>query len=121
LPTLIHQVKERAMGEDVNLGGLFGHDDAPSSKADKKQARKRGAAARRALQDDDEDAPTGVLSPHSPLRIRRSTRATKPAVSAVKKEVDLDKLLQEQEEKEKAAWLRQQDDQDEDEEEDEAE
>ena len=125
LPTLIHQVKERAMGEDVNLvdlmdvnlGGLFGHDDAPCSKADQKQARKRGAAARRALQDDDEDAPTGVLSPHSPLRVRRSTRATKPAVSAVKKEVDLDKLLQEQEEKEKAAWLRQQDDEDEDEDE----
>jgi len=114
-PTLIHQVKERAMGEDVNLGGLFGHDDAPAAKADKKPSSKRGAAARRALQDEDEDAAGGVLSPHSPLRVRRSTRATKAAVSAVKKEVDLDKLLQEQEKKEKAAWLKRQDeDEDED-------
>jgi hypothetical protein len=44
--------------------------------------------------------------------------------SAVKKEVDLDKLLEEQEKKEKAAWLKRQsldEDQEEDEEEDEDE
>lgn len=42
--------------------------------------------------------------------------------SAVKKEVDLDKLLEEQEKKEKAAWLKRQSlDEDEDDEEDEDE
>ena len=105
-PTLMHQVKQRNMGEDVKLGGLFGHDEVPISKADKRPASKRGAAARRAMQDDDECAPGAMLSPHSPLRVRRSTRATKPAVSAVKKEVDLDKLLEQQEKKEKASLPR---------------
>ena len=101
-PSLMHQVKQRSMGEDVALGGLFGHDEVPTNKTDKRATSKRGAAARRALQDeDDAAAPGGMLSPHSPLRVRRSARATKAAVSAVKKEVDLDKLLEQQEKKEK--------------------
>ena len=75
-------MKQRAVDDEVNLGGLFGHEDVPAGKTDKKgPASKRGAAARRAVQDaEGDESGNNLLSPHSPLRVRRSTRATRTAV-----------------------------------------
>ena len=132
-PGLMHQVRQRDMSQDVNLGGLFGQTDAED--AGKPCLKGRGSAARRALAEQDEvEAAGGMLSPHSPIKVgcadsdeskriarartlvrahpltyaraqvRRSTRAAKPAVSALRKERELDRMLEQHEKREKASW-----------------
>jgi hypothetical protein len=61
----------------------------------------------------------GMLSPHSPINVRRSTRSRKVVVTKAKQDVDA--VLEAQEKKEKEEWLRRREAGEEEEEEEEEE
>mmetsp|Transcript_40294 Transcript_40294/g.97970 ORF Transcript_40294/g.97970 Transcript_40294/m.97970 type:complete len:473 (-) Transcript_40294:155-1573(-) len=85
-------------------GGTAGRSKAPSRGGGARGAKGKRGGDEGAEEEEEEGGPAQMLSPHSPINVRRSARTRKATVAKVQQ--DVDKLLAEQEKREKEDWLR---------------